>query len=272
MERYEEVKELKKFKLVVVGAIVVVGIVLLMILNPFVTISAGHRGIVLNWGAVSGNVLGEGLHLRMPIMQKVVKMDVQTQKMETKADAYSKDIQQVTTTIALNYHVKVDLVNKLYQEVGVDYVGRIIDPAIQESLKAAIAKFTAQSLVEERPKVKDEIKLELNKRLNTYFNVVEFSLTDFEFSSSYEKAIDEKQVAQQNALKAENDLIRIKTEAEQRVAQAKAEAEAIKIQAQAITQQGGRDYVQLKAIEKWNGVLPTHQIPNASVPFLDLQK
>ena len=108
-------------------------------------------------------------------------------------------------------------------------------------------------------------------RLEKYFAIDEFSIIDFSFSDEYEKAVEAKQVAQQSALKAENDLLRIKTEAEGRLAGARAEAEAIKIQAQAITQQGGKDYVQLKAIEKWNGQVPSHMIPGGTVPFIDLQ-
>lgn len=252
--------------------LLIVAAIFLLALNPFVIIHAGHRGVVLNWGAVSGTVLGEGLHFRIPFMQKVVKIDTQTQKLEENTDAYSKDIQSVKTTLALNFHVKPELVNGLYQNVGERFVERLIVPAIQESVKSAVAQFTAQNLVEQRPMVKDEIKIELGKRLSTYLSIDEFSITNFQFSDQYEKAVEEKQVAQQDALKAENVLARVKMEAEQRVAQATAEAEAIKIQAQAITQQGGRDYVQLKAIEKWDGVLPSHQIPGATVPFLDLSK
>lgn len=247
-------------------------LIVLISLRPCAIVSAGHRGVVLNWGAVSGKVLGEGLSFRIPIMQTVKKIDVQTQKLEEKTDAYSKDIQSVTTTLALNYHVKPEVVNSLYQNVGVDFVSRLVIPAIQESVKSAVAKFTAQNLVEERPKVKEEIKMELSNRLSTYLSIDEFSITNFTFSDQYEKAVEEKQVAQQNALKAENDLLRIKTEAEQRIAQAKAEAEAIRIQAQAVTSQGGRDYVQLQAIKQWNGILPTSMIPNGTVPFLDLSK
>jgi regulator of protease activity HflC (stomatin/prohibitin superfamily) len=251
---------------------IIAALIVFSIVNPVVIITAGHRGVVLTWGAVSDRILDEGIHLRIPIMQKVADVDVQTHKMNVDTLAYSKDIQTVTTKLALNYHVKPEFVNRLWQNVGEDFVSRLIDPAVQESVKAATAKFTAQQLIEERPKVKDEIKRELFTRLSQYFTVDEFSIVDFSFSKEYEKAVEEKQVAQQQALKAENDLTRIKTEAEQRIAQATAEAEAIRIQAQAITQQGGRDYVQLKAIEKWDGKLPQQMIPGATVPILNLSE
>lgn len=258
------------------AAIVIAIFVIFSIVNPFVLIGAGKRGIVMNFGAVQDSILGEGIHFRIPIVQKVAKMDIQTQKLEVKALAYSKDIQTVESQLALNYHLKADEVNKLWQEVGDDYESRLIDPSIQESVKAATARFTAQELIEQRARVKDEIKTELFNRLGKYFVVDEFSIIDFSFSDEYEKAVEAKQVAQQSALKAENDLQRIKTEAEQRIAQAKAEAEAIKVQSEAANND---KYINLKAlevqkaaVEKWNGVLPSQMIPNASLPFINLNK
>lgn len=261
---------MRKRIIILVTKIALIGFI---ILNPFVIIGAGQRGVVLNWGAVSGTVLEPGIHFRTPIVQKVVKFDVQTGKIQTKVIAYSKDIQTVDSTIALNFHVKPDGVNRIYQEVGRDYTGRIIDPAIQESVKAATANFTAQELIEQRPKVKDAITVSLSERLVKWEIIVdEFSIANFDFSDEYEKAVEQKQVAQQNALKAENDLKRIEVEANQRIAQARAEAEAIKIQAQAITQQGGSDYVNLQAVQKWDGKLPTQMIPGATIPFINLTK
>ncbi len=258
------------------GVIVVVVLIAISVINPFVLIGAGQRGVVMNFGAVQDIIMGEGLHFRIPIVQKVVKIDVQTQKLEIKALAYSKDIQTVESQLALNYHLKSDVANKLWQEVGGDYQSRLIDPSVQESVKAATAKFTAQELIEQRAKVKDEIKAELFNRLGKYFVVDEFSIIDFSFSDEYEKAVEAKQVAQQSALKAENDLQRIKKEAEQRVAQARAEAEAIKLQSDAANND---KYINLKAlevqksaVEKWNGVLPTQMIPGGSLPFINLNK
>ena len=260
-------------KFVISGSILILIIVLLVVLNPFVIITAGHRGVVMNWGAVSDNVLSEGIHWRTPIQQSVKSINVQTVKMEAKAAAYSKDIQTVDTAIAINYHLNPDKVNRVYQTLGTDFENTIISPAIQESIKAVTAKYTAQELIEKREVVRDEIKSLLTERLQDKGILIDaFSIVNFDFSSDYEKAIEAKQVAQQNALKAENDLQRIKTEAEQRIAQATAEAQAIKIQSEAITQQGGADYVQLQAIKQWDGKLPITMVPNATVPFLNLTK
>ncbi len=237
-------------------------------LAPFVVISAGERGIVTHFGAVQEEVLGEGLHFLIPIMEGVIKLDVKTQKIEVDAPSFSKDIQNVDTKIALNYHLDPKNVQKLWQEIGADYEYRIIAPSIQESVKAATAEFTAAQLVSERAKVKDEITRALITRLQPRYIIVdEFSIVNFDFSDSYEKAVEEKQVAEQNALKAENDLRRIQIEATQRVAQAKAEAEAIQIQTEAL--KDNQNLIKLEAVKKWDGQLPNYMMGNA-VPFIDL--
>lgn len=263
----------KDRKVVTQIGVAILAIFLVILLLPFGTVRAGERGVRLRFNAVAGDVVPEDLYLVVPLIEKVERVDVKTQKIETQAAAYSKDLQTVDSTIALNYHINPSAVRELWKELGPDYRARIIDPAIQESVKAATAKFTAQELIEKRPLVKEEIKVELIERLNDKYIVVDdFSIVNFDFSDIYEQAVEQKQKAQQDALKAENDLRRVQFESEQRVTQAKAEAEAIRIQAQAITQQGGRDYVQLKAIEKWDGKLPQQMIPGGTVPFVDLTR
>ena len=239
-------------------------------LSPFVIIGPGERGIVIRLGEVKDGILNEGMHFIMPVVEKVVTMDVKTQKIEVDAPSFSKDIQNVDTKIALNFHLDPKNVQKLWQEIGSNYEFNIIAPAIQESVKAATAQFTAAELVAERQKVKDEITRVLIARLAPKFITVDdFSIVNFDFSDSYERAIEEKQVAQQNALKAEHDLRRIQVEAEQRVAQAKAEAEAIRIQSDALQQNKG--LINLEAVKKWDGVLPQYMLSN-TMPFIDIPK
>ena len=259
-----------------INGIIAIVIILIIVtvfgaLSAFKKVGAGERGIYLNWGAVQEGVLDEGLHFRIPIYQQIKVLDVKTVKHEVESEAASSDVQIVKTTVALNYHLDPDNVGKLWQEIGSDYQSRIIDPAIQESVKAATARFTAQDLIAKRPELKSAIKEELSTKFDgKYIIVDDFSIVNFEFSKVYDAAIEQKQVAEQNALKAENDLKKVEFEAAQRVAQAKAEAEAIRIQAEAITQQGGKDYVNLKAIEAWNGELPKQMIPGSTVPFINL--
>lgn len=250
--------------------IFIVGIILIAGFNPFVIIGPGERGVVTRFGAVQDIVMEEGVHFRIPMVEKIIMVDVKTQKIEVDALSYSKDLQNVDTKIALNFHLDPKKAHLLIQEIGVDYEFRIIAPAIQESVKAATAKFTAAELVSERPRVKDEIKESLQTRLTPrYIDVDEFSIVNFQFAQSYEKAVEEKQVAEQQALKAQNDLRRIQVEAEQRVAQARAEAEAIKIQTEALRE--NQNLVKLEAVKKWDGVLPKYMAGNA-VPFIDISK
>ena len=251
--------------------VIAVGVVILVAwLNPFVTVGPGERGVVTRLGAVQDRILQEGFHFIMPAVEKVITIDVKTHKVEVIAPSYSKDLQNVDTKIALNYHLDPSSVHRLIQKIGLDYETRIISPAVQESVKAATAKFTAAELVSERPKVKEEIKNSLITRLHpSFIEVDDFSIVDFEFAESFERAIDEKQIAEQNALKAQNDLKRIEIEAAQRVAQAKAEAEAIRIQTEALQQ--NQNLVRLEAVKKWDGRLPTMMMGNA-LPFLDMSK
>lgn len=253
--------------------IVLFVIILIAALNPLIIIPAGHRGVLMNWGAVSDQVFNEGLHWRTPVMQSVAVIDVQIQKDEIKASAASKDLQDVYTVAALNYHLDPVHVNSLYQKIGLDYRARIIEPAIQEAVKAATARYTAEEAITKRAEVREDIKQLLKERLaREHLILDELSIKDFNFSANFNKAIEAKVTAEQEALEARNVLEKVKFQAEQRVAQAKAEAEAIRIQAESIAKQGGESYVRLKAIEKWDGKLPVQMIPAGAVPFIDLNK
>lgn len=249
---------------------------------PFFIVNAGERGIVLRWGDVN-RVVDEGIYWKTPIMESVTMIDIRIQKEQVDASAASKDLQTVSTKIALNYHLAQDKISELWKGIGKDYKSRIIDPAIQEAVKSATAKYTAEELITKREVVKDTIKIALAERLVKDFILVdELSITNFDFSKSFNDAIEGKVKAEQDALTQKNRLEQVKYEAEQavatakgtaeaRITNAKAEAEAIKIQAQAITSQGGADYVQLQAIKQWNGVLPATFVPGSTMPFLNLK-
>ncbi|MCG6551941.1 MAG: prohibitin family protein [Candidatus Magnetominusculus sp. LBB02] len=259
----------KKFYAVVTVVIAVV--MVLLIINPFVTIGAGERGVVLNFGAVQPIVLSEGLHILIPVVQKVIKMDVQVHKAQTNAEASSKDLQEVTSIIAINYHILPDKANVIYQSIGLSYKERIIDPAVQEIVKAATARYTAEELITKRPIVSDEMRSGLSERLIKHQIVVdEFSIMNFSFSKPFMEAIESKQTAEQLALKASRDLDRIKIEAEQKITQAKAEAEALRLQKENISPdliKLRRIEATIKAIDKWNGIMP--KVTSQNVPFID---
>jgi len=244
---------------------IIVGLFLLFSLVYI--IPAGDRGILLTFGKPSMESMGEGLHFKIPLAQSVKKMEVRTQKIEVVADAASKDLQDVQTTIALNFHLNAADVPRLYQEVGKSYVARIINPAIQESVKAIQARFAAEELVSKRTEVRQGIQKELTERLSKYYITVDdFNIVNFQFSEEFDKAIEAKVTAEQQKLKAEMDLERIKVEKEQKITQAEAEAESIRIQSLALQQ--NKDILELRAIEKWDGVLP--KVTGGATPLIDI--
>ena len=248
-------------------------VVFVYLLNPFVTVPAGHRGVVLNFGAVSDKIMGEGLHLRIPIMQSIIKMDVQLQKSNTEADAATKDLQNTKFAIVINYHVSPDKVNWVYQKIGTQYEDRIIDPNVEEAVKAISAKYTAEQLITKRQAVSEEIMASLKAKLIVYNIVVDnFSIVDFEFSAQFAEAIEQKQAAEQMALKAERDLTRITTEAKQKVEGARAEAMSLRLKRMEVTTQLlelKKIEAEMKAIEKWDGKLPTYT-GGGAMPFLNI--
>lgn len=237
-----------------------VAIFVLIFFRPWVQVGAGQRGVVLNFGAVQNQVMPEGLHILIPVMQKVALMDVRMQKVEMDAAAASADLQDISTRVALNYHVVPDKANIVYQSIGVHFGERIIDPAIQEVVKAVTAKYTAEELITKRALVGETMRLALAERLIANNIAVDaFSIMTFSFSKVFTEAIESKQTAEQLALKAKRDLDRIKIEAEQKITAARAEAESLRLQRANIS----TDLIELrkieanmKAIEKWNGILP----------------
>jgi len=257
------------FKKILVIVAVVFGLLMLLALSPFGTISAGERGIHLRFGALTGTVHGEGLYFMIPLIDSVQVVDIKIQKEETKSDAASKDLQTVHSTVALNFHIDPDRVSQIYQGVGLQFKERIIDPAMQEAIKGSTAKFTAEELITRRESVRDDIKEQLRTKLKEHDILVdEFNIVNFEFSKVFNEAIEAKVTAEQQALAAKNKLEQIKFEAEQKVAEAKGKAEAITIESNAL--RSNPQILELRALEKWNGTLP--QVTGGAIPFINLPK
>ncbi len=260
-------------KLTLAGVGFIIVLILGLWLAPFTSVGAGHKGVVTRGGKVV-RVLNEGYQYKTPAIESVSEVDVRTQVETAQANAASKDLQTVSTKVSVNYNVIPDKVELMWNSVGKDYKTILIDPAIQEAVKSATAKHTAEELITQRQAVKDEITATLHDRLATsgFLNVSQVSLTDFDFSDSFNAAIEAKATAVQNAEASKNKLVQVQYEAQQQIENAKAQAETIRIQAQAINAQGGADYVQLQAIKAWDGHLPSQMIPGATVPFLNINK
>ena len=248
--------------------------VVIMIINPIVTIEAGHRGVVLNFGAVQEQILDEGIHFRIPIMQKIIEMDVRILKSRIKADAATRDLQDTTFEIVLNHHIDYKKVNWVYQKIGMDYENKVITPSVEEGTKAVSAKYTAEELITQRDKVSDEIKALLRQKLTGYNIIVDnFSIVNFKFSAQFTQAIEEKQTAEQRALKAQRDLDRIKIEAKQKIERARAEALELRLKRSEVTAQliKLREIdAKLEAIKKWDGTLP--RVTSGAVPFINVDE
>jgi regulator of protease activity HflC (stomatin/prohibitin superfamily) len=250
----------------------IVGALLLLILigSPIGTVGAGERGVQLRFDAVTGKVLGEGLYFRLPIIERVIKLDIKIQKEQVDVSAASKDLQTVNSNVALNFHLSPNTVATVYQGVGIDYKQRLIDPTLQETVKAVSAKFTAEELITRRESVRDEIKILLHEKLDPRGIVVdEFNIVNFGFSAAFNNAIEAKVTAEQSALAAKNKLEQIKFEADQAIAEARGKAEAMLVESNAL--RSNPQILELRALEKWDGVLP--QVTGAGgTPFINIQK
>jgi regulator of protease activity HflC (stomatin/prohibitin superfamily) len=234
----------------------IAGFVLLLALwSSIVTIGPGNRGVLMTFGAVHQGVLTPGLHFKLPFVQTVKQMNVQIQKSQTNETAASRDLQNVSTEVAVNWAINPLDAEWVYQHLGdeSELTSKVIAPVVSNAVKAVAAKYNAEDLIESRAKVAAEIQQQIITALNQYkVQVQGVNITNFQFSHVYTEAIEQKQVAQQRALQATYDLQRTKIQAEQEVAQAEGQAQAQKLLQQTITPQ----IIQLKAVEKWNGVLP----------------
>jgi len=248
----------------------VIGLIILGVITSASVqiVDAGNRGVLLHWSAVDTSIppLEEGLHFVVPFQDSVVNMEVRTLKFVKETSSASKDLQTVTTEVTINYRPAPDSVNTLFKEVGLQYESRIIQPAIEEVVKQITARYNAEELITKRSQVKADITQEITTRLNVYnINTDVVSITNFEFSSLFDRAIESKVEAEQKALKAENDLRRIEVEARQLETQAKGlaaanieeaqgEAEAIKIINQALAE--NPNYLEWLKTQEWDGKLP----------------
>lgn len=236
---------------------------------PLGTVGAGERGIQLRLNAATGKVMEPGLYFRIPFVEKVARINVQVQKEQVDASAASKDLQTVSSKVALNFHLDPSRVATIYKEVGVEYKERLIDPSIQEAVKSSTAKFTAEELITKREAIKEDVKVHLRERLQGSGIIVdEFNIVDFDFSPSFNAAIEAKVTAEQKALAAKNKLEQVKFEAEQAVVAANGKAKALQVESDAI--RSNPTVLELRAIEKWNGVLPT--VTSGAIPFININK
>ena len=230
-------------------------LVLAIAANFFVVINAGERGVLMEFGRVQEQVLGEGLHVITPIVHTVQKLSVRVQNQEISAEASSKDLQDVFTDVALNWHILPQEANLVFQQIGDEHsiIDRIINPAVEEVLKAVMAQYTAEELITKRGEVKAGVDVALTSRLATYHLAVDdISLVHVHFSERFSDAVEAKQIAEQEAKRAEFIALKAIKEAEAKVNLAKGEAQVQQLIQATLTP----NLLQKQAIERWNGNLP----------------
>ena len=265
----------------VLGAIIVLIIIGVVASSSVKIVDAGNRGILTHWSAVdlTSPPLDEGIHFVIPFQDEVIQMEVRTLKYDTSTRSASKDLQTVQTTVTVNYHPDPERVHILYKEIGMNYENRVIQPAIDETVKQVSANYNAEELITKRPLVKADIENAIRERLEAFYVQTEvISITDFEFSPLFAKAIESKVEAEQKAQKAENDLIRIEVEARQleaqavglaaaNIAEANGEAEAISIINRALS--SNPFYLEWLKTQAWDGRLPL-VVGEGGTPFISI--
>lgn len=238
-------------------AVIVVLAAVIIVANCITIIGAGHTGVVVTLGKVQDGVLQEGVHIKAPFIQQVVKIDNRITKLEVQTEAFSKDLQTVTTTLAINYRVDTSKSNSIYKNIGADYETVLVTPAVNEVLKAITSKYTAEESVTNRALISDGLVEGLNEKLNSIgLYVTDVNIINFDFSEAFINAIEEKQVAQQKLLKSETDkqtaIINAEAQAETIRIKAEAEAKANEIINDSLSQ----NVIEYNKVEKWNGELP----------------
>lgn len=244
-------------------AVLIAGVIiaLIFVFGSFRTVKAGYTGIVTRFGKVV-RTTDSGLILKWPIIEKVIKMDTRTQKEEMESSAATKDMQDVSAKIAVNYSITKETALEIYNQLGTDYKDNIIIPAASESFKAGISQYTAEELIKNRAEAKERILESLKARLEEYgVTISDLNIVDLNFSDAFNQAIEAKAVAQQQVETAKQELERAKIEAEKTKTEAEAQAAAQRAQEDTLSEL----LIKKMWIEKWNGQLPSTMTDDAGI-------
>lgn len=248
---------------------VVVGVLALILIGSgFYSVSSTQRGIIATFGKINPTVVDAGLHVKIPFVQTVTKMSIQTVKLQQTTPSYTKDIQTAGVDYVLNFDPVPESMAVLYSNVGSNYIAKIVTPVVEGVLKDIIGNYNAADIVANRDEVRKAVELELSSQLpSEYVSNVRIQLVNIDFDDTFEQSIVDKQVAEQKALTAKNNTVRIQEEANQKVISAEADAKAMQIKANAL--RANPALTQYEAVQKWDGKLPSYMLGN-SVPFINL--
>lgn len=255
-------------KQIITGALGLVAIVVIIILLSSIrVINAGEVGIKTRMGKVVGTEITEGVVLKLPFVEKITKISVRVHKFEVAGSSASRDLQDVTIDVAVNYNVQNTEAVRLFRNVGTKYEETILAPAIQEAIKAVSASYTAEELITKRREVSIKMQEELTEKVERYgLSIDNFNIMNFNFSAAFNQAIEDKQVAEQKVATARNNMERARIEADQKIMEAEATAKSNQLMEQSLT----KAILEQRAIEKWDGKLPQY-IGSGSVPFINLK-
>jgi len=252
---------------------VVFVLALIAAFSSFFIISPGEVAIKTRMGAIVGSY-SEGLHFKMPFVDSITKFSIQIQRANIKTQAFSKDLQTMNAHLVVNHRIQQETAISIFRNLGPNYVENIVDPMVQEVFKAIAARYSAESVISERNQLVQELNKEVKDRLTLKEIIVtDISVVDLDFTEQFLKAVEDKQVADQQAQMAGKLVEKAKRDAEQQIAKSRGEAEALRMQREQVTPaliELRKVDAQLKAIEKWNGVLPGYV--GAGVPFISIEK
>lgn len=264
-----------KTKIIIGVIIAVIAIGLVVFFASTTVVPTGHIGVVTLYSKVQDRYLDAGFHLVKPFVESVHDVDIRTQKYENTVEGSAKDLQIVNITMSINYQIKAEKASELYAKVGADYNNIILNPALQSSLKASIAQFTAEEMVTKRAEVSDTITKELNNRLEDYFTISAVNLENIDFTDEYNKAIEAKTTNEQKAQAEKAQLEIIKVQNEQKINTAEAEAKVRELQSQSVTEKSleqQRLEIQKILAEKWDGKYPTTMLSDDANLLFNLGK
>lgn len=272
----------KNIKTLIISAVIVV-LLLIITASTITIVPAGTSGVVVTMGKVGDHALDSGLHFRIPFVQSVVMMNNKIQKCEVESNSVSKDLQTVSSAVAVNFHITSDSASNIYKTIGEQYQDTVLQPAIQEAVKSISAQYTAEELITKRTAVGDEIGSALTEKVSDYGIIIDkFNIVNFEFSEEFNIAIEQKQVAEQNYLKAqtekEQQIMEAEADAKKQVIAAEAEAEATLKKAEAEAEANEKINASLNGniltyqqIQKWDGKYPSVVSSDSSV-LIDIPK
>ena len=257
------------YKLITYSSLGILAFLALILFKPFAIVQAGDRGVVMRFGKVQDTILDEGIHAIIPVVSSVKNLTVRVQKNDVAAAASSKDLQDVKIEIALNWHINPEKVNTIFQRIGDEeqIVNRIINPAVSEIVKAATAEKNAEEIITKRRDVKQQIDVELKERLDDYGVLVDdVSIVNIAFSPEFTKAIESKQIAEQQAKQADYEALKAEKTAQAEINRAKGQAEAQRLQKLTLTPA----LLQKEAITKWDGKFPMVMGGDGALPFINI--